>query len=173
MNTSRITNKKGFTLIELLLYLAIASVLITILSGASIDMLRISKKTQNLQEVQYTSSFIYSTLDRVASGAYAITNPVGVATSSSVTFRMYEAELDPTVLSLVDGVMHLQEGATSPIPLHASNIQSRVTYTNISPEEGYDSIRVQLGVSLDTQSVLTSAQAGMDLETTITLQYSP
>ncbi|MFT7506905.1 MAG: prepilin-type N-terminal cleavage/methylation domain-containing protein [Acidimicrobiales bacterium] len=173
MYTHTLNKQKGFTLIELLLYMAISSVIVFVISGVSIDMLRASQKTENLQEVGYVSSFVLATLQRISSGAYAVTNPASTATSSSVTFSMYDPLLDPSVVSLVDGVLYLQEGTAAPIPLHSNDMQSTVTYSNKSPLDGYHSVQVQLGVSIVTESLLASEQAHLETATTLTLQYTP
>jgi len=173
MKIHQFHNQKGFTLIELLLYMVIATVMVIMLSGVSIAMLRTTHKVQLLQDVHYTNSFIYTTLQRVASGAYAVSSPVGSATSSSVTFRMYDTSIDPVIFSLMDGVVYITEGSAVAVPLHQDDMESIVTFTNVTPEDGYDSVKVQLSVSAVSESSLASFNAIQTIDTTLTLHFTP
>lgn len=161
----------GFTLIEILLYLAISLMLIVVISSASIDMLQVSRKTADAQQLLYAESNVLAALHRVLAGAYEITTPSEGAVGSSLSFTMYDLTRNPSVFTVVDDIVYLKEGTLEPMALHASTTQTQLVFTDVTPDGGYDSIKTSIRMSIYTYASTNPVEH--EVTTTLTLQYSP
>ena len=167
------TKHNGFSLLELMLYMAVATILVVVVSGVSIHVLQTAHKTKLLHEITYTSTFIFDTIERVASGAYSIESPIATTSSSSVTFRTYDVATDPTRIYQSGNTILITEGGGVPMLLHTSSTRGSITFTNVSAGNAPDSLAVLLHASATTHSILPAFNAEETFSTTLTLNHTP
>lgn len=164
----------GFTLIEMLLYLSIASALLIIVSTTSIGLLRVSEKTTVFTELHYANTLIAETLERVARDAYAVTSPLPGATSSAVTFSMHDTALNPTRISIDNGVVSITEGTGTATALHGNAVRATMLeFINTTASGSNDAVRMTLSTTASTTGTQTWHHASSALTTSVILGNTP
>lgn len=145
--------RPGFTLIEVLLYVATTSILLVSVSLTHYVTLRSRMKNEVVMEVDAVGRLA---LERVAStirNANSITSPALGETQSSLTLAMPESAKNPTVFSLVNGVLQVQEGTQAAVTLTpARTTVGALTFANLGRPGTEGIVRIQFSVSYNANS---------------------
>lgn len=137
-------SQRGFTLIELLLYVAVASVMLLVISVFLSSLLQSRIKNQTIAEVEQQGLAAMQLITQAARNAEAITSPAQGASASSLTLDVITAANDPTILDLDNGVIRIKEGAGSTVALTNSRVTaSALTFQNLSRTGTPGTIRIQ------------------------------
>lgn len=158
-------NHTGYTLIELLLYVALLGILLSgvaALFGAVGDA---RVKNQTITEVNDQGRFAIDYMTRTVRNATSITVPALGATGASLSLVVPTGSLSPTVFSISNGVLQVQEGSNAAVALTSSDVVvSNLTVKNVS-RSGTSGV-VQISLTLDQPG--TSTQNQYDYQRTFT-----
>lgn len=133
VKSQRLNVRHGFTLIELLLYIAVASVMLLVISIFLSLLLQSRIKNQTMVEVEQQGAQAMQLITQTARNAEAITSPAPGASASSLMLDVITVANDPTVFDLASGVIRIKEGTDSTIALNNSRITaSALTFRNLS-----------------------------------------
>ncbi|MAF80114.1 hypothetical protein CL629_03490 [bacterium] len=115
-------DRRGFSLVELLIYISIFVVssifLVAILT--SVTKVQVRQKSTNTVNEQIT--FVTQTIQRIVQGSSLIDMEAGIS-SPSLLLRMSQGELDPTIVSVKDNRLFIQQGA--------GGLETALTDTNV------------------------------------------
>ncbi|MEK7583782.1 MAG: prepilin-type N-terminal cleavage/methylation domain-containing protein, partial [Patescibacteria group bacterium] len=121
----------GFTLIELIMYVAITSILVSLITLflASLHEARI--KSETVAEVEQQGLQVLQRMTHAIRNAQTITSPSAGSSGSSLTLDVVAATGDPTVFDESSGAVRITEGAGSAIPLTNDYVTvSALTFSN-------------------------------------------
>lgn len=148
---------KGFTLLEMILYVSITAL---VLSGtATLLLVTISAdaRTRTVQDVDISGFRIIETVNRLVKNSASIEEPTTGTESGSLILHPTEAGLDPIIIRATDGVLMIQEGGGSPIPLTPSGVGVvSIVFRNMGGATS--SIKTEIVLRRETQSSRTNLQ---------------
>lgn len=169
-------NHTGFTLIELLLYVVLASTMTLILGNIGVNVLEVRAKAHAQEEVQYHAQFATETIRSSIENATAILTPSNTATSATLSLAMANPSLHPTVFTLMNGRIRMQEGTGIPQILTGNNVVVPVLeFLNVTRGDKAmnDSIRFRLSVESYNPENRTVYAASSTFITTVNTHYAP
>ena len=158
----------GFTLIELIIYIGITSVVVVSLMNVMITVLETRERTESISEVQQSMRAV---MDRIAV-TYIDAQEVSIGASDfesvvgSLYLIMSGSTRNPTIFSLVDGVIKVKEGGGNAQQISANTIVIDKFHLH-RVDEGV--VEVQLH-AFDKASDELGEREDMSLETTFTLR---
>lgn len=122
---------KGFTLIEIMIYIALTAMLMVALSSFLNMTLESQVKVDTMNNVENNGWRAVSYIDQTIRNSTGITSPTEGQSVSTLTLTMADASKNPTVFSITDGQLYIQEGIGDPVSLLPVNvIISNLTFTN-------------------------------------------
>ena len=135
----------GFTLIELLLYVAVASVMLLVISVFLSTLLESRIKNQTIAEVEQQGLQVMQIITQTARNAEAISDPSAGESANELTLDVVDASKDPTFFELSGGgVLLIKEGVGSQISLTNSRVtMSGFLVSNLSRASTPGTIRIQ------------------------------
>ncbi|MDD3427592.1 MAG: prepilin-type N-terminal cleavage/methylation domain-containing protein [Caldisericia bacterium] len=111
------SKRKGFTLIELLIYSGVLVISASLITGIVQIVSRANIKTQVDEELNNQSMIFEEIFRQKIQTAKSINSISG----SFLNLEMSETNKDPTIFSLNDDVVFIEEGSTSPLALNDSD----------------------------------------------------
>ncbi len=137
-------SQAGFTLIELLLYLGLAAVLLLVISIFLALILRSRVKNQTVSEVESQGAMVMNLVMQTIRNAESINSPALGASAASLSLDAAGAGNDPTVFDLASGILRIQEGAGSAVPITSSRLTATgINFQNLSRAATPGTVRVQ------------------------------
>lgn len=148
------TNTAGLTLIELLLYLALTTSMVLVLGSIGVNLLFSREKNIALDDVRYTADFVFNKITETLNHSEYIEAPDEGATSTELVLQVSDALKNPTVLSVVDGVVYIREGDSLPVALSTERLYvSSLVFTRMITGDNPETVRIHVGIgSRDTHS---------------------
>jgi len=122
------SKRKGFTLIELLIYSGVLVISASLITGIVQIVSRSNIKTQVDEELNNQSMIFEEIFRQKIQTAKSINSISG----SSLSLEMSETNKNPTIFSLNNDVVFIEEGSTSPLVLNDSD-KIKVTSLIFSP----------------------------------------
>jgi hypothetical protein len=164
-------NRSATTLIEILVYFTIFGVFLTAAFSFAIQIVNLSELTSRLYELEAQSSFVEENMKTALLTAEEVdgANSVFDADAGILTLTMSEVESNPTVFSVSNGQIFMQEGAGAAEALHSSLLQvtslrfHRITYDK-TPDQ------IQVDAIFTVPSDLANIDADLSLHFTISLR---
>lgn len=145
---ARTDTQKGFTLIELLLYIAIASIMLLLISAFLAELLQSRVKNQAIAEVEQQGVQVMHLITQTVRNTEGITSPAQGGSDSSLTLDVLEVAQDPTVFYVEDGGIFISEGGGDAEALTNSRVVvSGLTFQNLSRTDTPGTVRVQFILS--------------------------
>lgn len=149
-------NQRGFTLLELSLYITIIGVFLFSAMQFSFSILDLNNLSKDLQELEYNRNFItqkiVSTIqdaDDVNDAGSTFDDDEGV-----LSLDVSESAKSPTVFSLSDGDVYMQQGAASPIKLNTDLAQfTKLNFQKISSAKTPDQIVLSASIAPQENSI--------------------
>lgn len=164
-------NQKGFTLVELLLYLALSAIILTASSLFIQLVLEARIKNRAIREVDQQGQLALEVISRAIANAETVTTPATGASASSLTLTSLTPSISPTVINDVAGVLHIQEGASTAVPLTNSRVTvSGLTFTNLSRASTPGIVRVTFTISTTNPSGRGESSFTRSFTTSISLR---
>ena len=140
--------QQGFSLIETVLYVAIAAIVLGGLFSLYISIYRLRVKTQSLGEVEQQGQQIMQLIDQTVRNAQSLSTPATGTSASTLSLKIYDSGLSPTVFSLSSGAVLVQEGAKAPVALNSSRVTvSNLLFQNLTRTGTHGIVRVTFTVS--------------------------
>ena len=122
-------SKRGFSLLETLLYLGIFAIVGGSLFSILTNVVRISTREVSSDEVSTQLQFAMETVSRLVRESSAIETET--TATSTLKLRMQNAALDPTCISVVDGVLKLSQGPDAYQPQNCAAATTDITTNKI------------------------------------------
>jgi len=138
------TTPKGFTLIELILYVAIASILLTVISLFLSTVIKSRLKQQSMTEVESQGLQIMEQITRTIRSAETINSPTSGNNSNTLSLGMSNGSQNPTVFESSGSQIQITEGTGSPIALSNGRVNiSNLDFKNLSRADTPGLIQVE------------------------------
>lgn len=139
---------KGFSLIETIIYVAMFAVFVGSLMTFSNMLTNTRINNQISQEVNNQGNFAVRIITQSIRNATAINTPSSGATGSTLSLATIDVNKDPTIFSIVDGVLYITESSLSPVALTNDKvIISDLVFSNLSKTSTSGSMQVRFKVS--------------------------
>ncbi|TSC96650.1 MAG: YapH protein [Parcubacteria group bacterium Athens0714_26] len=143
---------RGFSLTEILIYVTILAVAGTFLTGIVINSLKVQNQQTASQEVGQQLNFVLENIQRYIQSS----SQVDIATSTpstTLTLRMQDGNLDPTLIYLSDNKIFLKQGTGGAVAITSDKIVANsLNFTKIATSGGHDTVQVDLMLSYTSQS---------------------
>ena len=144
---------KAFTLIEFLIYIGIVGIVLIVAGAIALNILFDKAKLTAIEEVNQNARFVMEKIAERVRNAETINSPAQGNFASSLSLKMSDANLDPTVFDLSDGIVRIQEGSGLPINLTSDEITvANFQFTNVSYTDTPGAIRIQATMRFNSQS---------------------
>jgi Tfp pilus assembly protein PilE len=137
-------NKKssGTTLIEILFYFVIVGVLLFVAMNFAIQILNVSKQSENAQELQANINFMSQKIVSTVQTAESIddTNSIFDNDQGKLSLNLSDALKTPTSFYISNGDVFIKEGSSAAIKINSASINcltlrfQKVTY-NKAPDQ--------------------------------------
>ena len=138
-----IKDLKGFTLIELLLYLSIAIAMLVVLGGIGINVLSSRVKAHSFEQVHYNGVFLSEVLQQKIRSASSLE----VVSSSTLNLILEDGDINPTVVSLSDGAIYLQEGMSDAKPISGNDVMiSELNFHDVGELNGSHFVSIEIRI---------------------------
>ena len=124
--TSR--RRRGFTLVELLMFIAIFTIIIIAFIAILVAVTRVQVRQSASAAVNQESTFLLQQVQYDVESARLVDATPDVA-SGSLQLRMASSAIDPTIISLSNGTVYVQQGAGGTLQALTSG---KVTVSNLS-----------------------------------------
>jgi len=140
-----LASKRGFTLLEILIYFAIISTILYAIMSFSLQILVVSKKSSNLQEIQTNIDLISNKI------VYAIQNANSIDNGNSIfendigklSLNVPNSGKSPTWFYLENSAIYLKEGLNSAIKLSSDSIKcAQLKFIKISSPKVPDQVMI-------------------------------
>ncbi len=130
-------------MIETILYVALATVILYVIASLYMAMLTVQAKNQSATNVTLASEEALNHILQTIRDAQSVVAPEVGQESTEISLEMHDGALYPTeTISLLDGVLMMQDGSQPPIALTPSSIVvSELMFSNLSTQSPH-SIRV-------------------------------
>lgn len=114
----------GTTLIEIMFYFVIVSVLLLAAMNFSIEVLNISKESDNLHEIQSNIDFVSQKIISTIEEADSINDTESIFNNDNgkLSLNMPEAGVSPTVFYISNGNIYIKEGLNPVIKINSDSI---------------------------------------------------
>jgi prepilin-type N-terminal cleavage/methylation domain-containing protein len=162
----------GFTLIETLVYVAILSILSTVIVVITTSMLRTFSNLEAYEDITHSSTVALERITREIRKAESIDldgSVLSIHPGVLILHTRNEGGMPTTItINLTDGKIMLQEGLLSPAPLTSERITiSNLVFTRI-PGANTEAVRIGLTAERSSQGTVVSK----DFQTFIVLDES-
>ncbi len=143
--------RDGFTVLELLIFAAIFSVVTITFITILVAVTRVHVQQSSVAEVNGQSQFLLQNLQSAVEQSSLIEMAADTA-SSTLTLRMATTSIDPTVVSLSDGIVYLTQGTSSPQALTTNKVTvNSLTFTKRAHTTGgHDTVAIAFTMDYNT-----------------------
>lgn len=142
----------GFSLIEILIYTALIGIAGSFLSGTLVSILKLQNQQDASAQVNQQINFVLQNVQKAVRDSSLI-DMEGNTTSSTLTLRMADSALDPTLIYLSGTTIYLKKGAADPLALTTTDVNAdQLQFIKVSSSPGHDSVTVTISVSYNTQN---------------------
>lgn len=168
----KIAEKKGFTLMEIMLYMMIATGILFAIISFSMQIMKISQKSTNIQEIQTNMDYIVNKLSSViksANGINALNSTFG-ADDGSIGLNVSNLGKSPTVFYMEDSQIYLKEGSGDELKLNSDFTKcEKFKFEKITTPKFPDQIMIDLECEPINNDMDNSIQK-LSIHTTVSLR---
>lgn len=133
INKKELKTRNGFTLMELLLYVSLSAFVLFALVMFVSSLLEARVRNQTIATVDGEGNRVISLITQTVRNSIAINSPAIGAESDVLSLNTGIGANDPTVFSLVSGVIMMAEGANPPVAITSNLvIISNLNFRNLS-----------------------------------------
>ena len=144
--------KKGFTLIEFLLYIGLAAVILVVMTMLLNGFLDSRFRSQSVAEVEQQGLAAIQEMIATVRVAEVINSPSSSNSSTTLSLKTSNASTTPTLFFLNNGVLMIQEGASSSVALTNDLVDaSSLNFKNLMVSNATGTI--QINFRLDRANV--------------------
>ncbi len=132
----KINKNRGTTLIEILFYFVIVGVLLFVAMNFAIQILNVSKQSENAHELQANINFVSQKIVSTVQTAESIddTNSIFDNDQGKLSLNLSEASKTPTLFYISSGDVFIKEGSDAAVKINSESINclslrfQRITY---------------------------------------------
>ena len=133
------------SLIEVMLYISISTIIMITLSYFMFTVIKSRVKSQTIIEVEHQGNQVMYLITESIRNSHSVSSPLPQTSGSSVSLTTFEAGNNPTVFSLTDGIVYIQEGVSDPVPITSERvIVTNIEISNISLDSRIFRISVEV-----------------------------
>ena len=127
------TIRRGFSIIETILYVAILIMIMGTMVIFLVNVVRRESKVTMVLEVNQNARFAIEKINSIIRNSKDATVPTdGGGSGSTLSLTMPNAAVSPTVFTVTNGVLTMQQGAAAAVPITSSAVKvSNLTFTNL------------------------------------------
>jgi len=141
-------NQKGFTLLEIILSVAVISLLVGSVSLFFTALQKTQVKNQVVLEVEEQGAHTLQEILSTIKNASSIISPQNGESGSSLSLTVPDSTKSPTLFTISDAILQIQEGAILPIALTNSRARiSNLLFQNLSAPNTPGIIRISFSLS--------------------------
>lgn len=134
----------GFTLLELLLYIGLLAIILSASSFYLRSVLQTRARNQSVAEVDSQGYFAMQTIMQQVRNATSVTSPAPGASAPSLTLAMSSPADSPTIFSVADGVLKMQQGEDADVDLTSAKVVVQdFVVRNAGTAGSADAVRVE------------------------------
>lgn len=168
--TSIPKNGGGFTLIEFIIYIGLVVVILVLMAGFLWNIVFGDIKETSYQEVQQNGRFVLTKMTQEIKKATGINNPSPGNSDNILSLSMADANLDPTIFDVSEGILRITQGTTGPYELTSDRVNvSNIQFTNLSYENTPGTVRIEIEIEHLNPSNSVEYQASINLNSSVTL----
>ncbi len=128
-------NKKGFTLIEFLIYITLTTVALVLITSMVMGLFWSKTKLTTAEEVGQNARFVLERVSASMRNAEGIGLPEPEQSGGTLSLAYGDSAKNPTVFSLSDGNLMIQEGTGDQAQLNSEHVRmTHLEFTNVSYE---------------------------------------
>jgi hypothetical protein len=102
-------------------------------------------KSQTIIEVEHQGNQVIHLITESVRNAQSVESPIPHESGSTVSLTSFDYEENPTIISIVDGIVYLQEGSSDPVQITSSRILvTSLEISNISSDSRIFRISVEV-----------------------------
>ncbi len=127
--------RHGFTLLEYILYIGLSAAILVAMLRGSLLLIRTRDKLSTLQPIQEELRFTSRILTRTIRNAISINTSTSTFGSDNgvLSVTLSDPTVSPTIFTLQNGFILMQEGGGSPLALTSSKIiVEQMKFTNLT-----------------------------------------
>ena len=113
---------RGFTLIETIIYIALFSIIISLVIGAVYQIIQGSEDLQKNIVAEAEAHFLMRKTEWALAGVSAINSPASGLTGATLSVDKVNYSQNPIVLDLDSGSLRIKKGLGDPIILNSANV---------------------------------------------------
>ena len=145
--------RHAFTILELLIFIAIFTLVMVAFTTILIVVTQVQTQQVAQNEVTQQSQFLLQQIQYYVEQSSIVDVPQDTATTT-LTLRMANAGIDPTVITLASGTVYLQQGGGALQPLNSSKVAiSNLSFIKRSNAPSHDSVSVNFTVAYNSANV--------------------
>lgn len=158
-------------LIEIIIYITILAIVLVMMIGFSWDIFQGNSKTSSYREVQQNAYFAMDAITRKIQAASGINNPTPGNSSNSLSLKMSDINLDPTIFDLVDNNLRITWGSDGPYQLNSGQAKiTNLNFTNLSASGKPATIKIEMAISHLNPENRNEYQAILNLKSAASLR---
>lgn len=145
---SKIKKNKAFSLIETIIYVAMFAIFVGSLLTFSNMLTNSRLNNQISQEVNNQGNNAVRIITQSIRNAVSVNNPTVGNTGDVLSLATLDVNTDPTIFSIVDGVLYITESSLPPVALTNNKvIISDLVFSNLSKTSTSGSVQIRFKVS--------------------------
>ena len=145
--------RSAYTLIELLVFVAISAVAIVAFVSILIVTVRVQTTQSSSAEVQTQSTALLQQIQYYVQNSALVNIPTNTPTST-LSLRMGTGSVDPTTITLSNGIVYVQQGSGPPQPLTSNRIViSNLAFTRHANPPAHDSVNIAFTATANTNNI--------------------
>jgi len=167
-----LNQKKGFTLMEILLYMTIASGILFAIISFSMQIMEVSKKSSDMQEIENNIEYISNKLSLTIQTAASIDDDDSNFDDDIGTLILNMSDIDktPTIFYLEDEAIYLDEGGNTGIKMNSDFTKcTQLRFAKVETVKSSDQVIIDMQCE-PINSDLAALKQSLSIHTTISLR---
>lgn len=167
-----ITKNRGFTLLEILLYMLIASGILFAIMSFALQIMEVSKKSSDMQEIETNIDYISNKLSSVIKTANSIDNENSTFNNDigKLSLNVPDGAKSPTLFYLENEAVYLKEGATADVKITSDFVKcTQLKFVKVTTAKSPDQVVFDMQCE-PINSDLAALKQELSIHTTISLR---
>lgn len=144
----KLQRQSGFTTVEIILYVGLTTLILGAVATFYSMILQSRIRNETVAEVDQQGIMAMQMMTQSIRNATASAAPIVGGSGVTLSLTATDSAKNPTIFSLNNGTLQMQEGTTTALPLTTSRvIASNLTFTNLSRASSSASVRIQYTIT--------------------------
>ncbi len=142
------TYQEGFTLIELIIYIAISSFVLGALFALYGSIYQLRVKNESIAEGEQQGQQIIQIISQTVRNAANINSPTAGTAGSILSLQTYSISTDPTIFTISNGIVSIQEGIGAPMALNSPKVTvSNLVFQNLARSGTHGIVKISFTIN--------------------------